>query len=513
MQTIFEDNNPDKLKNDILKYLNYPEKKYKLIGNNLEGGSRPIADKFKNVDMIKNDVERKKENDTRLLLLKNIQNFNNEKNIDGKIYENFFPTKNLLLTNVTLHERITLFDYIRSIFFKYGDYFEINLNKYPNNNKINLYENLKAISISQLKNKFTNNPFNITSENLSIYKVAFPITYSSIIENTIANKNEVTMNLRMYLNFDKFINDYDFYHFMLNTVLKRTVSPNFTIMYGTYKYNDNNVILTEENKKNFIEWCSMLYDDNSPIIKKMIQIGQYDYIVWLSVIFQLLYIIYILQYYNIYVHDFSLEKNIYIRKINTNYSKYWIYKIDNIEYYVPNYGFIVVFDILENNIIFNDKNKKLNIYDIININIFSQNFLANNGFKLPDGIITLLYDMEKYKNENNAIFFIENYFHIYLHNRIGTYLREYETYYLYKIINKSFKKGDIVTYIDCSGFNIYALYYKKNNHNSSEIIIENGIRKLVSNSTINKNEYEAIEQLKKNNLSYIIENLLEIYST
>ena len=72
----------------------------------------------------------------------------------------------------------------------------------------------------------------------------------------------------------------------------------------------------------------------------MIATGYRSTDVWRSIIFQILYILAVLQEKEIYFRELSLENNFYIKDLFYDQAniKYWIYNIDNVDYYVPNYG-------------------------------------------------------------------------------------------------------------------------------------------------------------------------------
>ena len=111
---------------------------------------------------------------------------------------------------------------------------------------------------------------------------------------------------------------------------------------------DNIVILTEAPTQNIIAWSSRKYEQNNvnSAILQMISTGYHDTSVWRSVIFQLQTAIYVLHKKNICIYNFNLENNVYIK--DTNYDNnnigYWKYKINGVEFFVPNYGSIVLID-------------------------------------------------------------------------------------------------------------------------------------------------------------------------
>jgi hypothetical protein len=105
------------------------------------------------------------------------------------------------------------------------------------------------------------------------------------------------------------------------------------------------ILLTEAPHSNFIKWASPLYE-NKASLKTMISTGYHKPEVWYSILFQLSHIFYVLQKEEIYFEELSLENNIYIKDLyyEPNVLNFWIYIVDNIEYYIPNYGYLVVFD-------------------------------------------------------------------------------------------------------------------------------------------------------------------------
>jgi len=104
------------------------------------------------------------------------------------------------------------------------------------------------------------------------------------------------------------------------------------------------ITLTESPTCNLIEWASPIYRANG-VIKTMISTGYHSPDIWRSILFQLSYAMAVLQKHKIYFRNFTIQRNVFIKDlfVNTNIG-YWIYKIDDVEYYVPNYGYIVVID-------------------------------------------------------------------------------------------------------------------------------------------------------------------------
>ena len=105
------------------------------------------------------------------------------------------------------------------------------------------------------------------------------------------------------------------------------------------------IALTESPNNNIIRWNSKIYQDYGTI-KKMIATGYHNPNIWRSILFQLVHACGILEKRGIYINNFNLQNNIYIKDVPTDNTGNicWIYKVDNIEYFVPNYGYLLAID-------------------------------------------------------------------------------------------------------------------------------------------------------------------------
>ena len=65
-----------------------------------------------------------------------------------------------------------------------------------------------------------------------------------------------------------------------------------------------------------------------------------------SVLFQLAYSIAVLQEHSIYIRDFSIENNVFIKDLfaNSNNLGHWEYRVGDVNFYVPNFGYLVLID-------------------------------------------------------------------------------------------------------------------------------------------------------------------------
>ena len=105
------------------------------------------------------------------------------------------------------------------------------------------------------------------------------------------------------------------------------------------------VALTEAPNNNIIKWNSKVYQSYGTV-RKMISTGYHKPEVWRSVLFQLIYACAVMEKEGIYFNNFSLKNNVFIKDVQTDGTgnSCWVYKANNIEYYVPNYGYLVTID-------------------------------------------------------------------------------------------------------------------------------------------------------------------------
>jgi len=305
------------------------------------------------------------------------------------------------------------------------------------------------------------------------------------------------------------------------------------------------IALTESPSQNIINWSSRLYEDNG-LAKKMINTGFHSAEVWTSVLFQLYQSLLCMYKFGISYYNFDLESNVFIKSLKFDETNrgYWRYRINNIDFYIPNYGYLLMIDsafsdvydndektledktkelsidyvripelkdtipdswksaeektrltygdikveeldditykTFSNDLIINDKdenkiiklmnkNKKRtldNFEKAFDANIFTKDYSLNGGIKPDDKVLAMLIkiknNIEQYKKSKkdtedekevestvekkllmNTL--IEN-FKMYLHNRVGTSLKETELPNL--VESETFDVGDIVACMD-----------------------------------------------------------------
>ena len=151
---------------------------------------------------------------------------------------------------------------------------------------------------------------------------------------------------------------YDFSRVYLKSYL--TDENNKYLFDTTYIKNQNRysdkslVVLTENPGYSFKSWLQPEYklSGNTRI---MINSGYRSFEEWESIIFQILYAFQCMIDNNIYIPNLSID-NLFIKesKVDPMNFNYWIYEINNVKYYVPNYGFTVMFDVFHKDNINNE---------------------------------------------------------------------------------------------------------------------------------------------------------------
>ena len=247
------------------------------------------------------------------------------------------------------------------------------------------------------------------------------------------------------------------------------------------------IALTEAPNSNILKWASPL-SESFGAVKKMIETGYHTPDVWRSILFQMVYTCAVLQEKHILFHKFSMENNFFVKDLYSNPEKrgHWIYKVDQYEFYVPNYGYLLMFDSkyvdieeYEGNARYNnnrndtdqqfkinsdtlygnarDKNnypagniyKNLILNDfkrIINPDNFNINLEKIGGEKPDQTIIDLLRRLHNENGLVNIRDYLGKYFPEMLNNRIGTLLSKEEKENLLLIRNLNFRVGELVAY-------------------------------------------------------------------
>ena len=420
-------------------------------------------------------------------------------------------------------------------------------------NDLNL---IREIKFYKLVNKIIQDKESPNFANMILYKtdVKTKIKYDKLME--LKSKKIPQGMMKAILNTTKNIQN-------LTEKIKRT--EEILTLFGLRKEDINLekqtdkslIVLTEGPHQNIIKWASPIYNQNGAK-KMMTATGHHSKEVWFNVIFQILYGYMVMDKYNIYFREMSLERSVFMCDIyyEATNTGYWKYIVDDIEYYIPNRGFIVMLDstysdlfdvysikgILEgheekldnpeyfkilSNKLFGNKNEGRNEEDIkrllkdglidmldpmnlkrivVHLRIIKPD---EEVFELLEKIVNTLKDDSK--TIKDAI--IEN-MGMFLHNRVGSLLTVGERDKLSVIPNRNFKQGNLVVYEERFDNYQWAIYYKKSSTiNKHWIIIkvdDKYQKREVFLSTIRSySESLRIQDSAEFNSSY--ENLLEIY--
>lgn len=236
------------------------------------------------------------------------------------------------------------------------------------------------------------------------------------------------------------------------------------------------VLLTEAPTSSFVKWSSTVYETFGAI-KKMVSTGHHSPDVWKSVLFQLVYAMAILQEKGIYMKNFSMENNIFIKDIFTdpNAVGSWIYKVNNVEYYVPNFGYILMIDSKYADADSDDlkKSKDSQVYKIygslyekngdltldtmkslvyiqfknlISPDNFTHNFRVKGGSIPDDSIIALIKAIHSDSTSNLIRDLIPKYFGNFVHNRVGSLLLKSEKDNVFTYSRPNFLKGNLMVW-------------------------------------------------------------------
>jgi hypothetical protein len=266
------------------------------------------------------------------------------------------------------------------------------------------------------------------------------------------------------------------------------------------------VILTESPHYNLFGWASKTYQMEGNIAR-MINTGFHTDSVWASVLFQMMAAFHVMQINKFYFTGFSLEDNVFIKDLSltNNVTAYWKYKINGLDYFVPNYGYMVMFDTsfkdigTNSNTILQTKNRKHKIYSNViksddepdyddnqisknvfaafskafSTNSYDQTFINNGGCPPPPNTKSFL-DKVFNKSSTDQIGligpYISEFMRHYLNNRTGTYLKEQELSNIRKDGNTNYKKGDLVVFEEGNDVYKFVIFIKETNNGKAHIL-------------------------------------------
>ncbi len=287
-----------------------------------------------------------------------------------------------------------------------------------------------------------------------------------------------------------------YYNFVRNSIDKSIVSPNFIqsycyFLWSTAKldYGKNGklnptdkdlvkisesgihlILLCESPTMNLNTWSSNLYTIEKNV-KTQIYSGFKPAQNWETVIFQMLSVFYLMDKMEFTFSEMSVKDNFYIKDVNVygdSSTQFWIYRISGIDFYIPCKGDLLMLDhnyhdlkdkskkkiigkIFEDSLDIIKSTTRANAINCINVNQFN----ASNSQLVspPESIMNLLTgintDLTQTSSENTKLPYEElllRHFAKFLHNRIGTMIRDTEKAYIKKNDIRPFVKGELVIY-------------------------------------------------------------------
>lgn len=316
------------------------------------------------------------------------------------------------------------------------------------------------------------------------------------------------------------------------------------------------VALTESPTYSIIGWATQLKKANGNVIET-INRGSHTDMEWKNVLFQLMASLYVMQIHGLVINNFSLEKNVFIKDIGLRGQvvNYWKYKIDGIDYYIPNLGYLTLIDSnykdlpvdsFESTIVsdgskehkldgkfmgdkssITDEQIKEKTFEMLrkafDPNNFTKEFTDSGVIPPDDEIKTLLGNIQSEINtdaEKDISKYIHKYMKSFMNNRIGTLLKETEITNVRRDDLGQMTKGQMVVHDDAvSGYMKFVLFLENKGDGSCSIITkgeptskDNIEITIPITSLYNYSKADPIQQTyKPNEANLSDEDLLETY--
>lgn len=515
------------------------------------------------------------------------QNPHQDLRMMNMIYEDMLPTKHFTNNLSTISERMSMKNYIFDVVFKGRNGRQIPLFG-------GLYSKLKTMDLNPYE-YVRGNPLKSLPFNYKIYRSCYPVS-TGTHEMTMCASESHGINLRMYrLKFSELdrttqVNsdvwrDIAYYEYVTGWILEKMECPNFVSIIGYSIFNDpkidfdtsnkiinnnadlplipkfikngNNISVknpdayfgdvlvaaTESPTYNILQWASSTHA-NTGNVRKMIHTGYHPDKIWYSILFQILAGMNALMKHNIHIENFCMRKNILIKdlKLSSNIIGHWKYIINGIEYYIPNYGFVVLIDsdygststvkkmrgkIFDDNEAETAKKIINDVLSVLDSNVFDDLFVMNGGIRPPSSVTGIMNsvckairDAKDQSKDNIIVECIQKYMCRFMNNRIGTILTKTEMDDA-RHIGGALKRGDIIVYED-EGAMKFGIFYERSLNNIGYVVMitkdnnaEHGeaVYKVVSEGGIFEypKAYTIKQNFKQNDVKLDEDELLETY--
>ena len=467
-----------------------------------------------------------------------------------------YDTKLNTINNAKTFHQINIRIYMLSL----GDIKCKELNKFINSDNFDVWREIKYYDF--IKNEILNRKVSPNFIAPILYKIDSKSIYNWDELDKIRYQKVPRMDINKIIRNQKTINKV----YNDTTMSKLNVAQKTDL---TQDCNKSLILLTEAPSSNIIQWTTPKYISKGSV-ETMVKTGYYTPDIWQSIIFQLVYAFAVMQKKEIFFNNFSLEKNVYIKNISYDPTSIgsWIYKVNNIEYYVPNYGYILMIDSKYNDIDIdfnllpsntgntlhisadtkdNDGSNTINKQYKIYGTLYSDNSIHNNKesfsglildtFKkcvdpdnychylkikkgsLPDDIILDLFKSIKNNKLEKIEDYIFEYFKCYTHNRIGTNLTKTEKENIHEPYTHPTDEHIGKPVVMVSGFDtfIWVLYLGNSDTNPQcrKILSKNKTFQVVDVNKMTLNVYPLDEKLKpesRKNMKYDDNYIYESYN-
>ena len=323
------------------------------------------------------------------------------------------------------------------------------------------------------------------------------------------------------------------------------------------------ISLTESYNYPLRLWASRIYERDLNVTNKMINTGFHSEKVWYSILFQLFVAMIVMYNEKICITKMDMDDNVFIKFVGREDSNngYWKYIINNVEYFIPNYGYMVIIDTnykdipnntdtVSRNGIYNLNRKKIysptifpvddgttdeptpetndtvsyvdqcnleNFKTIFNNNNFDTSHMGYGGIPPPDKVKTILTNIQEdlasiippTNYSTNLEEILIKRFTLFLHNRIGTnVLKEEEEYINFGVPVANKKSGTVYATQDQK----FALYVKYNDDSFNTVL---NLDSVVSSNDEILFEFNSREPLVLNyklvDQKFTTDNLLDTY--
>jgi hypothetical protein len=242
------------------------------------------------------------------------------------------------------------------------------------------------------------------------------------------------------------------------------------------------VLLTDAYTHNMARWASIQYEREFNRAT-MSNTGSHSDNVWFNVLFQLMHAMHTMQCRGYAIDSMTVARNCFIKDLKIDpaaASGYWLYKINNIDYYLPNLGYLVLVDsaFYNQNPEFDgnpartrgihmadpatpsaelSKIRNINIVNMQTImsNTFTKDFTHRNGVMPGEPVMKWMKNVVDKSLDNATVkpkllesfepLFFEH-ARRFMHNRIGKHLRINERSYLRENESRNFQRGQMVAY-------------------------------------------------------------------